>query len=144
MDKVKIAFDIAPTSDTCPFNIEVWIDQSKLLVLDHVTDVVHFEHELDDDDNEHQLRLVLQGKLPEHTKIDEQGNIISDGTLQISKVTIDELDVDQLFLSMSVYTHDFNGTQSKIADTFYGIAGCNGTISLKFNTPVYLWLLENM
>jgi len=144
MDKVKIAFDIAPTSLTCPFHIEVWLDQSKLLSVDRVTDVVHFEHELDDDDSEHQLRLVLQGKLPEHTKIDEQGNIISDATLQISNVTIDELDVDKLFLSMSVYTHDFNGTQSEIADTFHGIAGCNGTISFKFNTPVYLWLLENM
>ena len=144
MDKVKIAFDIAPTSPTCPFHIEVWLDQSKLLSVDHVADVVHFEHELDDDDGEHQLKLVLQGKLPEHTKIDEQNNIVSDATLQISNVTIDELDVDKLFLSMSVYTHDFNGTQSEIADTFHGIAGCNGTISFKFATPVYLWLLENM
>lgn len=144
MDKVKIAFDIASTSIACPFNIEVWIDQSKLLALDHFTDVVRFEHELNDDDGEHELRLVLQGKLPEHTKIDEQGNIISDPTLQISNVTIDDLDVDKLFQSHTVYTHDFNGTQPEIKDTFWGLAGCNGTISLKFNTPVYLWLLENM
>ena len=144
MDKVKIAFDIASTSLACPFNVEVWIDQSKLLALDQITDVVHFEHELNDDDGEHELRLVLQGKLPDHTKIDEQGNIISDATLQVSNVTIDNLDVDQLFQSHSVYTHNFNGTQSEIKDTFHGIAGCNGTISLKFNTPVYLWLLENM
>ena len=144
MDKVKIAFDVAPTSVACPFNIEVWVDQSKLLTLDHITDVVHFEHELNDDDGEHELRLVLQGKLPDHTKVDEQGNIISDATLQISNVTIDELDVDQLFLEKCVYTHNFNDTQPEIKDTFFGIAGCNGTISLKFNTPVYLWLLENM
>ena len=144
MDKVKIAFDVAPTSVACPFNIEIWVDQSKLLTLDHITDVVHFEHELNDDDGEHELRLVLQGKLPDHTKVDEQGNIISDATLQISNVTIDELDVDQLFLEKCVYTHNFNDTQPEIKDTFFGIAGCNGTISLKFNTPVYLWLLENM
>jgi len=80
MDKVKIAFDVAPTSVACPFNIEIWVDQSKLLTLDHITDVVHFEHELNDDDGEHELRLVLQGKLPDHTKVDEQGNIISDAT----------------------------------------------------------------
>ena len=144
MDKVKIAFDIAPTSVACPFHIEVWLDQSKLLTLDHITDVVHFEHELNDDDCEHELRLVLKGKLPEHTKIDEQGNIISDATLQISNVTIDELDVDKLFSEKCVYTHNFNDTQPEIQDTFHGIAGCNGTISLQFNTPVYLWLLENM
>lgn len=144
MDKVKIAFDVAPTSVACPFNIEIWVDQSKLLTLDHITNVVHFEHELNDDDGEHELRLVLQGKLPDHTKVDEQGNIISDATLQISNVTIDQLDVDQLFLEKCVYTHNFNDTQPEIKDTFFGIAGCNGTISLKFNTPVYLWLLENM
>ena len=144
MDKVKIAFDIASTSLACPFNVEVWVDQSKLLTLDHVLDCVHFEHELSDDDGEHELRIVLQGKLPEHTKIDEQGNIISDATLQISNVVIDDLDVDKLFLEKCVYTHNFNGTQSEIVDTFHGIAGCNGTISFKFNTPVYLWLLENM
>ncbi len=144
MDKVKIAFDIASTSLVYPFNVEVWVDQSKLLTLDHVSDCVHFEHELSDDDGEHELRIVLQGKLPEHTKIDEQGNIISDATLQISNVTIDDLDVNTVFQSHSVYTHNFNGTQSEIKDTFHGIAGCNGTLSLKFNTPVYLWLLENM
>jgi hypothetical protein len=105
---------------------------------------VHFAHELSDDDGKHELRIVLQGKLPEHTKIDEQGNIIGDATLQISNVTIDELDVEKLFQSHSTYTHNFNGTQSEIVDTFHGIAGCNGTISFEFSTPVYLWLLENM
>ena len=144
MDKVKLVFDIAPTSPTCPFHVEVWLDQSKLLSVDHVTAVVHFEHELDDDDSEHELKLVLQGKLPEHTKIDEQGNIISDATLQISNVTIDELEVEQLFLEKCVYTHNFNNTQPEIPDTFHGIAGCNGTISFKFTTPIYLWLLEYM
>lgn len=144
MDKIKIAFDLAPTSVACPFNIEVWIDQARLLTLDHITDVVHFEHELDDDDSEHELRLLLQGKLPDHTKVDEQGNIISDDTLQISNVTIDELDINKLFLGKCVYTHNFNDTQPEIKDTFFGIAGCNGTISLKFKTPLYLWLLENM
>jgi hypothetical protein len=144
MDKVKIAFDIASTSLVYPFNVEVWIDQSKLLALDNVGDCVHFEHELSDDDGEHELRIVLQGKLPEHTKIDEAGNIVKDATLQISNVVIDDIDVNQLFLEKCVYTHNFNGTQSEIKDTFHGIAGCNGTLSLKFNTPVYLWLLENM
>ena len=37
-----------------------------------------------------------------------------------------------------------NGTQPEIADNFFGIAGCNGTISFRFSTPIYLWLLENM
>jgi len=144
MDKVKIAFDIVSTSAACPFHIEIWLDQSKLLALDNVEDCVHFTYELSDDDGEHELKIVLQGKLPEHTKIDEQGNMISDSTLQISNVTIDELDINKLFLEKCVYTHNFNDSQPDIRDTFHGIAGCNGTISFEFSTPVYLWLLENM
>jgi hypothetical protein len=44
----------------------------------------------------------------------------------------------------AVYTHDFNGTQQEIQDEFYSEMGCNGTVSLKFSTPIYLWLLEHM
>ena len=144
MDKVKIAFDIASTSLVYPFNVEVWIDRSKLLALDNVGDCVHFAHELSDDDGEHELRIVLQGKLPEHTKIDEQGNIISDATLFFSNVIIDGFPEDIFFQKMSVYTHNFNGTQPEIADSFHGIAGCNGVISFRFSTPFFPWMLENM
>ena len=76
--------------------------------------------------------------------MDDQGNIIKDATLQISTVTIDGIDVNQLFLEKCVYTHDFNSTQPETKDSFYGTAGCNGTIVFEFTTPIYLWLLEHM
>ena len=53
-------------------------------------------------------------------------------------------DIKITFLDKTVYSHDFNGTQSMVNDSFHGRAGCNGTMSLKFSTPMYLWLLENM
>ena len=143
MDKITIAFDIAPTSRVCPFRVEVWLDHLELLLVDRVTDSVHFKHELDNS-GEHELRIVLQGKLPEHTKIDEQGNIISDATLFFSNVIIDGFPEDIFFQKMSVYTHNFNGTQPEIADSFHGIAGCNGVISFRFSTPFFPWMLENM
>jgi hypothetical protein len=86
----------------------------------------------------------MLGKTTDHTRVDEAGNIVKDATLQISNVVIDDLDVNQLFLDKCVYTHNFNGTRPEITDTFFGIAGCNGTISFSFSTPIYLWLLENM
>ena len=103
-----------------------------------------FSHDFSDDDGEHCLRIVLGGKTAEHTVVDDVGNILKDATVQISQVVIDDLDVNQLFLEKCVYQHNFNGSQPEIADTFFGIAGCNGTISFKFSTPIYLWLLENM
>ena len=144
METVKISFDIETSDSECPFGIEIWLDDAVLLTNNNVKEKISFAHDINDDDGEHKLRVMISGKTADHTKVDDGGNIIKDATLQISNVVIDELDVNQLFLEKCVYTHDFNGTQPEIQDTFHGIAGCNGTISFEFSTPIYLWLLENM
>jgi hypothetical protein len=144
LETVRISFDVETSDAECPIGMEIWLDDAVLLTNNHVQEKISFSHDISDDDGEHELRVIITGKTSDHTIVDEAGNIIKDATLQISNVVIDELDVNQLFLSKCVYTHDFNGTQAEIQDTFHGIAGCNGTISLKFSTPIYLWLLENM
>ena len=145
METVKLSFDIETSDAECPMGVEIWLDDVVLLSKNHVQEKITFSHDINDDDvGECKLRIVISGKPPDYTQIDDQGNIIKDATLQISQVEIDSLDVNQLFLDKCVYTHDFNGTQPEIADTFHGIAGCNGTISFEFSTPIYLWLLENM
>jgi hypothetical protein len=145
LETVKISFDIETSDPTCPLGIEIWLDDTVLLVNNHVQEKITFSHDInDEDEKKHELRVIISGKTQEHTWVDEAGNIVKDSTLRISNVVIDDLDVNQLFLDKCVYTHDFNGTQSEIADTFHSTAGCNGTISFEFATPVYLWLLENM
>jgi hypothetical protein len=144
LETAKISFDIETSDAECVLGVEIWLDNAVLLSKNHVQEKITFSYDISDDDGEHELRIVLLGKTSEHTKIDEAGNIVKDATLQISNVVIDDIDVNQLFLEKCVYTHNFNGTQSEIEDTFHGIAGCNGTISLEFSTPIYLWLLENM
>ena len=139
-----ISFDIDTSDATAAIGVAVWIDDACMYQTDHLTEHQHIDYGATDDDGDHELRVVISGKVPAHTKIDEQGNIIKDIVINISNVTIDEIDITQLFSEKSVYTHDFNGTQPKIADGFYGTAGCNGIISLKFSTPIYVWLLENM
>ena len=124
---------------------EAWIDQRKFLDVDHVKETQPVTVELDDqDDAEHELRLVLKNKTAEHTQVDEQGNIITDARLLITDVAFDEIRLGHMFFEQAVYTHDFNGTSKATEDKFYGELGCNGTVSLKFSTPVYLWLLEHM
>jgi len=144
LETVQISFDVETSNSECPLGVQVWLDDSLLLDHHHVQEKITFAHDMSDDDGEHQLRIMLLGKTADHTQVDEAGNIIKDATLQISTVTIDGIDVNQLFLARCVYTHDFNGTQPEIQDTFHGTAGCNGTIVFEFSTPIYLWLLENM
>ena len=109
------------------------------------TDVQDITVELEDaDDESHVLTFVLSGKLPEHTQITEQGEIISDVTVRIQDIAFDDIEIDQIVSELAEYHHDFNGTQPSIVDRFYGEMGCNGTVRLQFTTPIYLWLLENM
>ena len=142
---VCITFNLATTDATAELGFEAWIDQRKVLDVDHVKETQSVAVELDDKDNtEHELRLVLKNKTTAHTCIDEHGNILTDARLVITDMAFDEIRLGHMFFEQAVYTHDFNGTGKTTEDTFYGELGCNGTVSLKFTTPMYLWLLEHM
>ena len=123
---------------------EVWIDNICVVNVEHVDRIVHFSHVLEEDNAEHELRIVMPHKTPDHTELDNAGNIIRDAMLSISDIKFDEIALGQVFLNKAVYTHDFNGSQPPVDDKFFGDLGCNGTVSLKFTAPTYLWLLENM
>jgi hypothetical protein len=139
-----ISCSINTTDVLASLGIEIWLDDRQILNQEHVVELIEFKHELPDDDSEHELQFVMKNKTIEHTKIDEQGNIVSDAQLTISNLAFDEIELKQIFIDRAVYTHNFNGTQTEIQDKFYSEMGCNGTVSLKFTTPIYLWLLENM
>jgi len=139
-----ISFDIDTSDAGAAIGIAVWVDNVCVFQTDHLTEHKHIDHAVLDDGSERELRVVISGKTSEHTQIDEQHNIIKDVVVSIANIKVDEIDISQLFHEKCVYTHDFNGTQPEIQDTFHGLAGCNGTLSLKFSTPIYFWLLENM
>ena len=142
---VCITFNLATTDATAELGFEAWIDERKFLDVDHVKETQSVTVELDDqDDVEHELRLVLKNKTTAHTQVDEHGNIMADARLVITDVAFDEIRLGHMFFEQAVYTHDFNGTGKIIQDKFYSELGCNGTVSLKFATPMYLWLLEHM
>lgn len=99
---------------------------------------------VDGSDDAHVMEIILSGKKQDHTVIDNAGSIVSDRIVEISDVSLDGIQLGQLFLDKTTYTHDFNGTAEKIQDQFFGTMGCNGSVHFEFTSPVYLWLLENM
>ena len=123
---------------------EAWVDDTKFIDIDHVTAQQLISMEIPDVDADHELRFVLKNKTDKHTQIDENNKIISDSTLTITDLSFDEIKLGYILTELAVYTHDFNGTAEEIQDKFYGEMGCNGTVSLNFSTPLYLWLLEHM
>jgi hypothetical protein len=109
------------------------------------TDLTEIRHDFAEvDGTAYTLEIVMSGKQSNHTVIDHDGTILQDRVIEIGKISIDEIELDQVFVEKASYCHNFNGTQAETVDKFYGIMGCNGTVELKFLAPIYLWLLENM
>ena len=144
METVKFNCVVSSTDFGVPLGLEIWLDDHKLFDQDHVDHDCPVEYEMPDDDGDHELRFVLKNKRSDHTQVDADGNILNDARVTVSDIEFDDIDCQYLTVRLAEYQHDFNGTGNPTIDKFYGEMGCNGTVSLKFTTPIYLWLLENM
>jgi hypothetical protein len=144
MDKITVSFDLTSSDYTATLGFDLLLDNKILLSIDHVKESVPVSVEIDDDESEHEFKFVMKNKTPEHTVVDDDGNITKDAMLSIANVTFDDIKLEHLFVEQSVYHHDFNGSRALVEDKFFGDMGCNGYVSLRFTTPFYLWLLENI
>lgn len=135
---------ITSTDPVVPLGLEVWLDDCKIFDQEHVSKVETLKHDFSDEDGEHVLKFVLKNKLGKHTRLDADNNIISDARIHIDNIMFEDIDVTYLISISSEYKHNFNGTGPATTDQFCGVMGCNGTATLKFTTPIYLWLLEMM
>lgn len=140
----QITCSIHNTDPDIALGLEIWLDHTQIFNSDHVQESVDFAHDFADHDAEHELRFVMKHKTQDHTKVDQQGNIVQDACIVIDHVAFDDIKLGQVFVDQAVYEHDFNGTRSMTKDKFYGMMGCNGVLSLQFASPIYLWLLEHM
>lgn len=135
---------MSPTNPGVPLGFEAWLDDAMMFDVSNVQASTEVSIPVTDQDAEHVLKLILKGKCADHTIIDSDGKIVSDSMLEISDLEFDGISLGQIVYDNAVYTHNFNGSGNTVEDQFYGTMGCNGTVSLKFTTPVYVWLLENM
>jgi hypothetical protein len=143
-DTVTISFVLDTTDCSAQLGFEAWVDDNKFFETDHVQGQQKINIEISDDDAEHELRLVMKNKNVDHTKINENNEIIQDAKLVIRDLAFDEIQLGYVFTVKAIYEHDLNGTDVLGQHKFYEELGCNGTVSLKFTTPIYLWILENI
>ena len=115
-------------------------------------DSIEFEHEFEEGKS-YELVIKRSGKSSKQTLIDDKGNIIKDQLLHIKSIEIDEIDIGALVYE-GVYTPEYPepwATQQREAGrelekSFKNVTqmGHNGTWSFKFESPFYMWLLENL
>ena len=113
--------------------------------------IIEFEHEFEEDKS-YNFIIDRLGKDKNQTII-EDGKIIKDQLLHIKYIEIDEIDVGNLVYE-GVYKPEYPeqwATQqqeagNKLPETLKNVTqmGHNGTWTLSFTSPFYMWLLENL
>ena len=113
--------------------------------------VIEFEHELIEGEK-YSLIIARSGKDTRQTVV-ENGQIIKDQLLHIKSIEIDEIDIGALVYE-GVYTPEYPepwaSEQAKagnaLPESFKNVTtiGHNGRWELKFASPFYMWLLENL
>lgn len=143
MQQAEITFLARATGPD--LRLSVILDGQEIQVLEPCAEDQKISVQINDDvESKHCLSLVMSGKQIDHTRIDEQGQILEDRVIEIADVRIDDIELGYVFTQTAKYTHDHNATSDVTTGAFYGTMGCNGQVDFSFTTPVYLWLLENM
>ena len=139
---MHIELDISANQDSNDIRLEIYFNDDRLASLSATTKKQTITYDVSDDVNDHVLKLVMAGKNQAHTVVsDDTGEIVEDLCFSVDRLEFEEIDVKEIFcLGNPCYTHDFNSTQDRFLDEFYGILGCNGIVEFKFSTPIFLWL----
>ena len=115
-------------------------------------DLIEFEHELAEGEKS-ELIIKRSGKLVNQTVVNDKGDLLKDQLLHIKSIEIDEIELGALVYE-GVYTPRYPepwASQQRRAgvelqESFKNVTtiGHDGTWRLKFESPFYMWLLENL
>ena len=146
MPTAQFCCEISNSDPTVPLVLTIQVNDIPVETINPVPENYYFEHNFEDtvDPCTHTIEFELSGKLPEHTVVDDQNNIIKDAVVTIKNKQFESVAIDIPFDEQTKYHHNFNDSQHDIVDEFYGVMGCNGTAKFQFTTPIYVWLLENL
>ena len=144
MESVEIQFDLTSTDYSAELAFGIALDEKTIVDIVHVDKPTPISLKIQTDNGEHELKFTMKNKASKHTIIDEYGKIIKDAFLKISNFTINDIELDDIFLERCKYHHDYNGSHDPVVVKFYGEIGCNGTIVFLFKSPVYNWILDTI
>ncbi len=159
MDKENLHFKIglsrSSTKKSPAFKIFVNdINFISATISKSANEVEYFEFDAELQEGDCQLIVEFTNKTSFDTIQDSAGNIIDDLLLNIESVEIEEIDFEHLLWTASNYRPVYPETYQKfiqesgkeLPDVVPNCVnlGWNGKWTLSFQSPFYLWLLENV
>jgi hypothetical protein len=114
-----------------------------------LNEIEYFEFDADLVEGDNSLDITFLNKINNDTVLDVDGNIVNDMLLTINSVEVDEIDLGNLIWTASayrpIYPAVYAATQALESELKNCVnLGWNGTWSLPFSVPFYIWLLENI
>jgi len=156
-EKLKFKLELYATMWDKPPVAEIKLNsksyfKSEIIGKEENPTVIEFEAELTEG-SEYNLIIERSGKGKNQTVINEKGDILKDQLLHIKTIEVDEIDIGALVYE-GEYTPKYPepwATQQResgndLKDSFKNVTkmGFNGTWNFKFESPFYMWLLENL
>jgi hypothetical protein len=148
MNEEKLSFVVALSGtfwDRRP-QFSIWLDDHQV-VNSEITSTAqqNFNFERTIDEGAHTLKIRLENKTTSDTVI-EKGEVIKDMLLNIDDITIDDISLGNLLWSAEYVLDKKQTYKGQEIDHLDGCVnlGWNGTYTLKFTSPFYIWLLEKL
>jgi hypothetical protein len=156
-EKIKFRLELYATMWDKPPHAEIMLNDVSYFN-GHITgtekkpDVIEFDATLDEG-KEYSIVINRSGKTKRQTVVNENGDILKDQLLHIKSMEIDEIDLGALVYE-GVYTPNYPepwATQQREAgvelqESYKNVTvmGHDGMWRFKFESPFYMWLLENL
>ena len=124
----------------------IWLDDHQVVQSEIPDTGCHpFAFERTIDEGEHTLKIRLENKTDADTNI-RNGEVIDDMLLNIDDITIDDISLGNLLWSAEYIPDKKQTYKGQEIDHLDGCVnlGWNGTYTLKFTSPFYIWLLEKL
>lgn len=138
---INILLEIVGTSQCSDIQAEIRLDNQLLATYSCSNEPCLLTLNLEDRDAVHDLTISMQGKTHRHTVLDTDGTIKSDASILVSRLEFEGISMMPIFCQgRRCYWHSNNSiSTTPQLDDFYGYIGCNGTVHIEFETPIYLW-----
>ena len=156
-EKLKFKLELYATMWDLPPHAEILVND-KSFFYDSITgdqnkpDLIEFECEFEEGKS-YDLVIKRSGKTRKQTIVNDNGDILKDQMLHIKNIEIDEIDIGGLVYEgeyMPIYPEPWATQQrqagNELKESFKNVTqlGHNGTWRFKFESPFYMWLLENL
>ena len=148
MNEEKLSFVVALSGtfwDRRP-QFSIWLDDHLIIASEIASTAIQpvaFERTIDE--GAHTLKIRLENKNNSDTVL-ENSEVIKDMLLNIDDIMIDDISLGNLLWSAEYildHPHEYKGQTVTKLDNCVNL-GWNGTYILKFTSPFYIWLLEQL